>query len=57
MRQSHRVCGPGGHTFRLYWDELGALPTSVLTPDIELDGGCVQGSAPGKARAEATGDG
>lgn len=48
---------PEGHTFRQVLTQVGALPSSVLTPDPELDGGRVQGSAPGKARAEATGEG
>lgn len=32
-------------------------PPSLLTPDSGLDGGCVQGSAPGKTQAEAAGEG
>lgn len=32
-------------------------PPFLPTPDSGLDGGCVQGSAPGKAQAEAAGEG
>lgn len=32
-------------------------PPSLLTPDMGLDGGCVQGPASGKAQAEAAREG